>query len=100
MVETDWRPSGSSWPALGVCWVDLHPVVVDEAGHGSQADLDGGYFCYPPDAFSAGYLGGIEVPCLSREQQLRFRRGYRPRAVDRHDLGLLEPDRTLSAVGP
>jgi len=90
-VETDWRPVRVELAAPDVGWVDLHPVAFDEAGYGRQADVDGGCFNYPPDAFSAGRLGGAEVPCLSREQQLRFHRGYPPRAVDLHDLRLLEP---------
>lgn len=32
----------------------------------------------------------VVVPCLSREQQVQFHRGYVPRAVDLHDLRLLD----------
>lgn len=105
-VQTDWRPVRVELvaaPAVG--WVGLHPVVFDEGGYGRQADLDGGCFGYPPDAFSTGRLGGAEVPCLSREQQLRFHRGYSPRAVDLHDLRLLDqggptwPGRLFIVVG-
>ncbi len=88
-VQTDWRPVRVELAAPGVGWVDLHAVVFDEVGYGRQADVDGGRFDYPPDAFSTGRLGGAGVPCLSREQQLRFHRGYPPRAVDLHDLRLL-----------
>ena len=95
-VATQSRPTGdrSAWSlaAAGVGWVDLHPVTFDEAGHGRQADVDGGHFDYPPDAFSVGSLASVPVPCLSRAQQLRFRRGYEPREVDLHDLKLLEQD--------
>jgi Aminoglycoside-2''-adenylyltransferase len=37
-----------------------------------QADLDGGYFDYPADAFTVGVLGGVRVACLSKDQQIRF----------------------------
>lgn len=71
-------------------WVDLHPVVFDGNGDGSQADFDGRHFDYPAAAFVDGVLDGVEVPCLSRQQQVRFHTGYPPREVDLHDLRLLE----------
>ncbi len=76
--------------AEGRGWVDLHPVVFDAAGHGRQADVSGGSFDYPPGAWDEGTLGGTRVRCLSRGQQVRFHTGYPPRAVDLHDLALLE----------
>ena len=89
-VETDWRPVRLELVAEGRGWVDLHPVVFDATGHGRQADLGGGQFDYPPEAFDKGALGGVRVPCLSRDQQLLFHSGYQPRAVDLLDLALLE----------
>lgn len=89
-VETDWRPVRVELVAPGRGWVDLHPVVFDAAGHGRQAGLDGSHFDYPQEAFTTGTLDGRSVPCLSREQQIRFHSGYSPRPVDLHDLALLE----------
>jgi lincosamide nucleotidyltransferase A/C/D/E len=89
-VETDWRPVRVELVAEGRRWVDVHPVVFDATGHGRQADLGGGQFDYPPEAFDFGILGGVRVPCLSRGQQLLFHAGYQPRATDLHDLTLLE----------
>jgi len=71
-------------------WVDVHPVVFDAAGHGRQADLGGGQFYYPAEAVDEGSLGGVGVPCLSRDQQLLFHTGYEPRAIDLLDLDLLQ----------
>lgn len=88
-LETDWRPVRVEFAAADMGWVDLHPVVFDDLGHGRQADLDGGHFDYPPSAFDVGFLGGMTMPCLSRDQQVRFHSGYEPRAVDMHDLQLL-----------
>jgi lincosamide nucleotidyltransferase A/C/D/E len=88
-IETDWRPARVELAASGARWVDLHPVRFDASGHGRQADLDGGVFDYPPDCFVTGVIAGLTVPCLSAEQQLRFRQGYEPRDVDRHDLAQL-----------
>jgi lincosamide nucleotidyltransferase A/C/D/E len=88
-VETDWRPVRVELVAAASRWVDLHPVVFDAEGNGRQADVDGGHFEYPRDCFSAGSIGGVAVPCLSVDQQLRFHAGYRPRDDDRHDLALL-----------
>jgi lincosamide nucleotidyltransferase A/C/D/E len=92
-VETDWRPVRVELVAEGRGRVDVHPVVFDAAGHGRQADLGGGHFDYSPEAFDQGALGGVPVPCLSRDQQLLFHTGYQPRAIDLLDLALLE--RTL-----
>jgi len=90
-VETDWRPVRVELVAADDRgWVDVHPVVFDATGHGRQADLGGGHFDYPPEAFDKGALGGVCVPCLSREQQLLFHTGYEPRAIDLLDLALLE----------
>lgn len=89
-VETDWRPVRVELSAAGSNWVDLHPVVFDGTGHGRQVRRGGEPFDYPPDAFSKGTLAGLVVPCLSRTQQIRFHSGYPPRAIDRHDLALLE----------
>jgi lincosamide nucleotidyltransferase A/C/D/E len=89
-VETDWRPVRVELIADGLGWVDVHPVVFDATGHGRQADIGDGHFDYPPDAFDLGSLGGVRVPCLSRDQQLLFHTGYEPRAIDLFDLALLE----------
>jgi lincosamide nucleotidyltransferase A/C/D/E len=88
-VETDWRPVRVEL-ASPHGWVDLHPVAFDDSGVGHQAGLDGSSFSYPHDAFSTGVIAGRMVPCLSRIQQVRFHTGYRPRAVDLHDLAQLE----------
>ena len=89
-VETDWRPVRVELVAEGRGRVDVHPVVFDATGHGRQADLDGGQFDYPAGAFDQGTLGGVRVPCLSRDQQLLFHAGYQPRGVDVLDLALLQ----------
>ncbi len=95
-IETDWRPVRVELTSVDRGWVDLHPLVFDDARHGRQADLDGGCYEYPPDAFVQGRLDDARVPCLSRDQQLRFHSGYEPREVDCLDLLLLHQ---LSAEG-
>lgn len=89
-IETDWRPVRLELVAEGRGWVDVHPVVFDATGHGRQADIGSGHFDYPPEAWDQGCLGGVCVPCLSRDQQLLFHTGYEPRAVDLLDRALLE----------
>jgi lincosamide nucleotidyltransferase A/C/D/E len=87
-IETDWRPARVELAFEPARWVDLHPVrFADDVGR--QADGKGGWFEYPPGAFTMGRIGGHVVPCLSAEQQLRFRSGYAVRDVDRHDIALL-----------
>ena len=88
-VETDWRPVRVELASQDG-WVDLHPVVFDQTGVGRQADVNGGQFHYPREAFTVGVLGDRPVPCLSRPAQIRFHSGYQPRATDVHDLALLD----------
>lgn len=96
-VETDWRPVRVELAAPGARWVDLHPVVFDAAGRGTQAGLDGTTFAYPAGCLVTGTIGGREVGCLSVAQQVAFHTGYPPRDVDLADLALL---RRLAAGGP
>ncbi len=78
--ETDWLPVRVEDAAPGRGWVDVHPVAFDDSGDGRQADLDGGWFAYPPSAFTVGALHGRPVPCLSTAQQRVFHAGYEPPA--------------------
>jgi lincosamide nucleotidyltransferase A/C/D/E len=89
VTETDWLPVRIELRASGERWVDVHPVVFDDRGHGRQAGLDGGSFDYPPDAFAQGRIAGRDIPCLSMAQQRRFRTGYEHRPQDIHDLAQL-----------
>jgi lincosamide nucleotidyltransferase A/C/D/E len=56
-IETDWRPTRIELAAAGARWVDVHPVHFDAAGHGRQADLDGGFFEYPAGCLSVTLHG-------------------------------------------
>ena len=92
-VETDWLPIRVEVAAPGRRWVDLHPVVFDDAGHGVQAGPDGTTFEYPAACLVTGSLDGRAVPCLSVDRQIEAHTGFEPRDVDRADLALL---RTLA----
>ncbi len=81
-AETDWLPSRIELHAPGDRWVDIHPVAFGADGTGRQADLEGGFFAYPPDAFGRGLIAGRTIPCLSARQQRRFRTGYQHRTQD------------------
>lgn len=96
VMETDWMPVRVELRAPGSRWVDVHPVTFDADGHGRQPDLDGGHFDYPLSAFAEGELDGRRVPCLSVEQQRRFRTGYEHRPQDVHDLAELDALEGLS----
>lgn len=95
--ETNWFPVRVEFVASGRGWVDVHPVVFDEAGHGRQQGLAGSNFDYPPGAFTVGNLLGRALPCLSRTQQHIFHAGYEPRSQDVHDLQKLA---TLDGTDP
>jgi lincosamide nucleotidyltransferase A/C/D/E len=89
-LSVDAFPSRAELTARDGRILDLHPVEFDSAGAGVQQGLDGGTFRYAADGFTRGTLAGTEVSCLSARQQLVFRRGYRLRPVDHHDIALLE----------
>lgn len=67
--------------------VDLHPVVIDEAGNGWQ-ELDGNAWgLYPADGMrGSGTIAGRPVPCLTPDLQLQHHLGYPWREVDRGDM--------------
>ena len=88
--ETDWLPVRIELAAPGARWVDVHPVMFSQEGHGRQAGLDGAHFDYPPTAFTSGAIAGRRVNCLSAAQQRQFRTGYDHRPQDLHDLAELE----------
>jgi len=69
--------------------VDLHPVLFDAHGQGTQASLHGNAFHYPPEAFARGTIADRPVPCLSVEQQATFHAGYPLRAKEQQDLARL-----------
>ena len=96
-VETDWRPVRVEVGAPGAGWVDLHPVVFDDAGNGVQAGLDGAVFDYPLGSFTTGWIGSLEVRCATVELHRRGHEGYELRPQDRHDLALLDE---LGALHP
>ena len=90
LAETDWLPSRLELRASGDRWVDIHPVAFDHQGFGRQADLDGGFFEYPLDAFDRGMIAGRSVGCVSAGKQRLFHTGYEHRPQDIHDLAQLD----------
>lgn len=89
-VETDWRPNRVELAAAGRGWVDLHPLTIESHGSARQAALGGGFHVFPASYFTVGRLDDRPVPCVTREAQIAFRQGYELRAVDHHDLRVLE----------
>lgn len=88
-IETDWRPNRVELVAPGRGWVDLHPLVIDASGV-RQAALGGGWHQFPSNCFTTGRLDGEDMPCFTVEAQRFFHTGYEQRAVDHHDLALLD----------
>lgn len=89
-VEVDWLPVRVDLHRPGYGAVDLHPVVFDERGDGVQEGFGAQVFLYSAGDLVRGTLpGGESVGCLSAQLQLRFRRGYQLRDVDRHDIEIL-----------
>lgn len=70
--------------------IDVHPLVFDTAGGGTQILPDGSTFRYTPEGLSGmGEIDGVPVRCLTAELQLRCHLGYLPDADDHHDMRLL-----------
>lgn len=70
--------------------IDLHPLNFSADGSAVQASPDpDDPFVYPASCFVTGTIQGIDVPCLSVEQQVYFHQGYEPTAQDRHDMAQL-----------
>ncbi len=88
-LETDRRPVRCELVAPPSCYVDMHPVVLNEDGSGVQAGPDGTTFFYPSASFTTGVVAGRVTNCISVDLQLRFHSGYDPREIDRADLGHL-----------
>ncbi|RZU76487.1 lincosamide nucleotidyltransferase A/C/D/E [Micromonospora kangleipakensis] len=89
VTTVDWLPVRAELTAPDGRKVDIHPVAFRPDGSGVQSGLDGATFAYAADGFAGGVIDGRPVPCLSVDQQLRFREGYPPREVDHHDIALL-----------
>lgn len=70
--------------------VDLHPVRLDAAGGGYQAQPNGPDFYYDPEGLSGtGKIAEYPVACLSPALQLRCHQGYALDDNDEHDLRVL-----------
>jgi hypothetical protein len=76
-------PISITWEDARGRKLDVHPV-----------DLEASPFGGPNAAlapFGTGTIAGRQVPCLSADLQLGFRRGYRHADADDHDVALLSP---------
>ncbi|BEP14960.1 hypothetical protein acdb102_32710 [Acidothermaceae bacterium B102] len=89
VVETDWLPVRVELAGTGG-WVDVHPVVFDDAGNGRQDNGAGDYYRYPADDFVTGIIAGRTVGCVSAELQLAVHTGYEPREIDLLDIAVLQ----------
>jgi lincosamide nucleotidyltransferase A/C/D/E len=89
LPREDWLPVRIELEDIFGRRVDLHPLRFAEDGSAVQASLGGTYFYYPSDAFTTGCIAGRTVDCLTAQQQLVFRKGYKWRDKDYHDGALL-----------
>ena len=88
-VTEDWRPVRVQLSSpLGQ--VDVHAMRLDSAGNGVQHGLDGEEYLHPAEQRVTGLIDGQAVVVASAERARELRGGYPPRAVDLHDLALLD----------
>ena len=67
--------------------VDIHLLVFDQQGNGTQDLGNGSTFTCPAAGLSgAGVIGGREVRCLTPDLQLACHRGYEPNEDDYDDV--------------
>ena len=93
----EFRRSDAEWPSAVVFEdgarrrVDAHPLTFDENGDGWQANAKGGApYRWPRDGLNAhGRIGGMEVPCITAELQLRWHVYPEFDDVDWRDVQLL-----------
>ncbi len=79
-VLSEFERSNDDWPASFVLRdregrkVDCHPLQFDERGDGWQANVAGGVpYRWPREGLQArGRIGGVQVPCISPELQVRW----------------------------
>jgi lincosamide nucleotidyltransferase A/C/D/E len=88
-VTEDWRPVRVELSsALGR--VDVHAMRLDAAGSGVQQGIGGEVYVHAPEHRVIGRIDGRAVVVASAERARQLRSGYPPRAVDLHDLALLD----------
>lgn len=80
--------------------VDVHVIVIDEAGNGIYGPAENGDY-YPASALQAtGTINGETVNCLSPEYQLESHTGYEIRDKDVEDVSALCEKFSLKAPEP
>lgn len=96
-VLPEFRRSDAEWPSSVVFQddtgrkIDAHPLTFDERGDGWQPNRSGGApYRWPRDGLTAtGRIGGVEVPCITPELQLRWHVYPEFDDVDWRDVRLL-----------
>jgi len=70
--------------------VDIHPLLFDQQGNGTQDLGNGSIFTYPAAGLAgAGVIGHREVRCLTPDLQLACHTGYEPDEDDYDDVAAL-----------
>ena len=89
-IETDQSPVRIELHSDTLGYLDIHPFVLQSDGGARQANPEGGWWSFRARYFGETVFEGRAVRCISVAGQLAFHSGYEPRAVDRHDLTLLQ----------
>lgn len=87
-VTEDWRPVRVQLSSPSG-QIDVHAMRVDPAGNGVQQGLDGEVYFHPSEQRVTGLIDGQAVVVASAGRARELRSGYPPRAVDLHDLAVL-----------
>ena len=72
--------------------LDVHAMRLDDRGDGIPAWKAEGFVLRRQDLGGEGMIGGLAVPCLTAEMQMRCHTGYELPAVQLRDLELLHEE--------
>lgn len=88
-ITEDWRPVRVE--LSGTCGtVDVHPMEIQPNGDGIQRNFTGGMpFIHSAADRTTGRVAGHTITVATVDRLIELRRGYEPRAIDHHDLTLL-----------
>lgn len=88
-MVADWSPGRVAMRRDDGAEVDVHPIVFRPDGSAVLTTHEGIEYVYPADGFTAGLIGGHEVPCISAALQVALHTGYGPQDKDVADMETL-----------
>ena len=89
-ITTDWSPTRIELYHSELGYIDIHPLIISEAGSAKQAGLNDDWYDFKAEWFSRALFDNRVIPCISVEAQKLFHSGYELREVDKIDMKNLD----------